>query len=248
MKNIKLKLSLLVSLLAIPFVSQAQGNIFDDPQNLKVLPKDINPLQLRATMRGFALGTGYRCTGCHVGEEGKPLDTFDFPSDEKQTKKTARLMIEMVREINQRLENELGKETAELVKVECVTCHRGQHRPIMLDDLLVTSVSEDGVEQGLAKYRELRGTYYGTHTYDFGEMTLINVAERLVASNQTDGALKFLDLNIEFDPGAWMSHVAKGRIHARGGDKLAARKCLESALEIDPNNAFIKNMIRELGD
>jgi hypothetical protein len=38
-----------------------------------------------------------------VGEEGADLSTFDFASDEKPTKKTARLMLQNLNDINAKL-------------------------------------------------------------------------------------------------------------------------------------------------
>lgn len=54
-------------------------------------------------MRGITRGLGVRCPFCHVGEEGADLSTFDFASDEKPTKKTARIMIGMLADTNAKL-------------------------------------------------------------------------------------------------------------------------------------------------
>ena len=69
----------------------------DSLVNLQVLPEDIEVRELIGTMRGFALGLGVRCEHCHVGEEGQPLSTFDFPADEKPTKAKAREMLRWCR-------------------------------------------------------------------------------------------------------------------------------------------------------
>ena len=61
------------------------------PKNLQVLPKDTTRQQINPIMRGFTRALGVRCPYCHVGEEGADMSTFDFASDEKPTKKTARL-------------------------------------------------------------------------------------------------------------------------------------------------------------
>ena len=69
-------------------VLQAQGKFPPDSfTNLKVLPKTIGKQELLATMRGFALGLGVRCTYCHVGREGAPLDSVKFAADDKRTKR-----------------------------------------------------------------------------------------------------------------------------------------------------------------
>src|SRR6185437_12934948 len=48
----------------------------------------------------LTVSLGVRCTYCHVGEEGKPLSTFDFASDAKDHKLTARKMLAMMHRIN----------------------------------------------------------------------------------------------------------------------------------------------------
>ena len=70
------------------------------PKNLQVFPKDIPRAQLIQNMKFFAQSLGVRCTFCHVGQEGQPLSTYDFASDAKREKQTARAMLVMVHKIN----------------------------------------------------------------------------------------------------------------------------------------------------
>src|SRR3989454_2661956 len=64
---------------------RAQGKFPPDSlTNLKVLPKTSGKQELIATMRSFALGLGVRCTYCHVGREGAPLDSLKFAADDKR--------------------------------------------------------------------------------------------------------------------------------------------------------------------
>src|SRR5690349_23794173 len=70
-------------------------------KNLQVFPKDIARPQLIANMKFFSQSLGVRCTFCHVGVEGQPLSTYDFASDTKKEKSTARKMLAMVHRINQ---------------------------------------------------------------------------------------------------------------------------------------------------
>lgn len=98
------------------------------PKNLQVLPKDTTRQQINGIMRGFTRGLGVRCPFCHVGEEGADLSTFDFASDEKPTKKVARLMIQNMNEINTRLAS-VGDKPAGEPRVTCWTCHRGEQKP-----------------------------------------------------------------------------------------------------------------------
>ena len=96
-------------------------------KNLKVLPQDIAGPQLLGTMKIFSQSLGVRCTFCHVGEEGKPLSSFDFASDAKQEKQMARKMLAMVHRINR---EDFGVTDFSKVKVTCFTCHRGSKHPL----------------------------------------------------------------------------------------------------------------------
>jgi hypothetical protein len=50
-------------------------------------------------------------------------------SDEKQTKKTARVMLQLVSHANEMIGSAVGKPASEVAKVECATCHRGKAIP-----------------------------------------------------------------------------------------------------------------------
>ena len=96
-------------------------------KNLKVFPKDVSRADLIGTMKLFSQSLGVRCTFCHVGEEGRPLSTFDFPSDAKPNKAIARDMLRMA----DRLNNQELPAIGGLLDphVTCYTCHRGSRKP-----------------------------------------------------------------------------------------------------------------------
>ena len=96
-------------------------------KNLKVFPQDITRAELLSNMKFFAQSLGVRCTHCHVGEEGKPLSTFDFASDAKDKKLVARKMLAMVHRINAQ---DFDVTDFSKVKVTCFTCHRGSTKPL----------------------------------------------------------------------------------------------------------------------
>src|SRR6266852_722667 len=71
-----------------PTVEQVQKNI----KVLNVMPQS----QLIPAMNFFAASLGVRCNYCHVNKNGQ----WDYPSDEKEEKATARTMIKLVLETN----------------------------------------------------------------------------------------------------------------------------------------------------
>lgn len=102
-----------------------------DPANLQVLPKDIPKRELVQTMRMFTRALGVRCEFCHLGE-GNDLSKFDFASDEKRQKRSTRVMLRMVAEINTNyLAGVPEPRPAGTPAVTCYTCHREQARPLI---------------------------------------------------------------------------------------------------------------------
>lgn len=93
------------------------------PSNLQVLQKDTPRPDVVAVMRTFTTGLGVTCDFCHV-QDGTGRN--DFAKDDLPTKRAARAMLVMVAQINQAVAATLkDKPPSEIVKVECVTCHRG---------------------------------------------------------------------------------------------------------------------------
>jgi hypothetical protein len=110
-----------------PGAAGGRGQAPPSPQNLQVLSKDISREELIATMRGYTAGLGVQCNYCHV-QEGRG-GRNDFATDEKAPKKTARVMITMMNHVNETLASGLGKPAADITKVQCATCHRGEAIP-----------------------------------------------------------------------------------------------------------------------
>jgi hypothetical protein len=90
-------------------------------KNLKVLPQNITHDELIATMRTFARSLGVKCDHCHVPLPEGSAEHFDFASDAKEEKNTARIMMKMKNYISEI--NEQG------AVVTCYTCHRGKSVP-----------------------------------------------------------------------------------------------------------------------
>ena len=97
--------------------------------NLQVFPPDTSQDVLIAAMKNFTRALGVRCPFCHVGEEGMPLEKFDFASDTKPQKQTARGMMRLTAEINGRISKAMPDAAAKGYQVTCWTCHRGSNHP-----------------------------------------------------------------------------------------------------------------------
>lgn len=95
-------------------LSPDSSNSFGD--NLKALHGIHSRDQLVNVMRGFTEALGVKCDFCH--------STGNFASDEKIQKRTARVMIKMVANIDNGYL--MGPQTE---KVTCFTCHRGSSIP-----------------------------------------------------------------------------------------------------------------------
>jgi len=224
----------------------AQG-IPDEFTNLKVFPEDIEQEGLVNAMRGFSMGLGVRCEFCHVGEPGQPLSTFDFASDDKETKLKAREMLRMVEAINSDHLTRLVSRSKPAIEVSCATCHHGQSRPRTLVEVLLEAYSEGGVDAVATRYAELREQYYGSWTFDFGEFQLVRVAQQLAAAGHYADGTQLLSINLEQFPRSASTHFAIGEIHLAIADTSAAIASYQHSLELDPRNRAARRRLADLG-
>jgi tetratricopeptide (TPR) repeat protein len=212
--------------------------------NLQIIPKDTPREQVIATMTAFAGALGVQCNYCHV-QEGRG-GRNDMAADEKPTKKAARGMMVLAREINTKLPEAVGKSAEATTRVGCATCHRGLPIPKQIADIVTEAAASSGPAAGLAKYKELREKFYGSGSYDFSENSLLTAAQRAVAANRADDALAYLQANLEYNPQSPRSYLMMAQIHNAKGDKMSAIKALEKAIELDPTNAQAKAQLQQL--
>lgn len=229
-------------LLCLPALAQ----IPDTFTNLKVLPQDIEKSELIGVMRGFASALGVRCNHCHVGEDAATLQGFDFASDEIESKQAARVMLEMTRAINAEYVPQVAHGDEAQVEVKCMTCHRGQTEPWLIQDVLEKSLDEGGVAAVDEKYTSLRDEYYGRHTYDFGEFVLTSMAERAANVGDMDAARQMLEMNLEYFPESEYTHMLLGQVLMRQGDREGAIAAFEKILEMNPENTRAQRMLERL--
>ena len=87
-------------------------------KNIKVLT-GLPESQLIPVMNFFAASMGRRCNYCHVNNQGQ----WDYASDAKPEKASAREMVKLVLDTNKTMER------LKLDPVGCYTCHRGRNSP-----------------------------------------------------------------------------------------------------------------------
>ena len=203
------------------------------PRNLQILPKDRPVVPV---MQQIAQALGVTCDYCHVQ---------DRAADDKPTKKTARQMLLLVRDINEKLPTAVGKTAEETTPVNCTTCHRGVAIPKALADILVATDNAKGNKDAIQQYWDLRKQYFGSASYDFSETSLLTVGQRLTA-DKPDDALAFLTLNTEFFPQSSRTYAAMSQAHMKKNDKDAAIKALERAAALDPQNQGLRRQLDQL--
>jgi hypothetical protein len=239
-------LSILSVLLASPLGAQVAGKFPPDSLvNPKFFARGTPVRQVLDRMRGMSLQLGVRCQYCHLGEEGKPLSTFDFASDEKRTKQTAREMLHLVAEINRRLDT-LPQRPANTVEVTCRTCHRGVSRPETLASLVVQSSLSHGPDSAAVLYQRLRDRYFGRDAYDFGEQSLNAAASDLAGTNRYDLAFAAVALNDRQFPASATLAMFRGELELGRSDTTAAAAAFREALRRDPQFEAARRRLTEI--
>ena len=189
----------LASIAALP-IAPAAAQIPSTFTNLQALPKDISRDSLVQTMRRFALSLNVRCQYCHVGGDGQSFTGVDFASDADPDKLKARFMLRMVDSLNRQVLPRLPGASANPVRIECKTCHRGAAQPLLLTQLLERVRIDSGIATALLQYRKLRQEEGLAGRYDFTEWEMNLWAERLAAAGNPEAAIAVYELNREFFP------------------------------------------------
>jgi hypothetical protein len=214
-----------------PALAQDRGK----PTNLKVLDTTLTHDQLIGLMSKYSSALGVGCDHCHAEGKG-PGQGPNFASDDNKVKLTARAMIQMVNQINATYINtkSLPNVDTPVVAVQCVTCHHGQPRPMLIQDVLKKARKDHGMAAADSTYRDLRKEYYGGFTYDFDDQALVQLALEIMPENGKD-AMAFLKLNGEFNPKSAPNEWAMGHVYVSLADTASAVASFKKALEINPD-------------
>ena len=234
----------LMAFCALPARGQNTWQWPEQPQNLKVFPKDWNGQRLRPVMIQFTQALGVRCSYCHKGEEGKPLNTYDFASDENPNKEKARVMLRMLKDINEDLK-QIQPSGDQRVNMWCHTCHHGRPRPMTLAEELAEQYRKGGVKAALDHYADLKKRFYGRGAYDFGEESL-NSFGYVVLEKDAAVAIPVFQLNVETFPESSNVWDSLGEAYLKAGDTKKAQENYEKSLALDPRNENAREVLKKI--
>lgn len=105
----------------------ADGEAASTPVNLQVLPAGTSRASVRGLMKQYERDLGVSCSYCHV--EDRDSGIIDYASDENPRKQTARIMISMLNDINEKHLAALGGDRRYAQAVTCGSCHQGRTSP-----------------------------------------------------------------------------------------------------------------------
>ena len=234
---------------AAPTPTPAHAERPPDPPatNLQVLPKEWSRRQvIDNVMKSWAGDLGVRCQHCHVGEEGKPFSEWDFASDAKAEKQTAREMLRMLEEVNRRLASIETLHGHGAPRATCYTCHRGQPHPRRIEDVFEETRAHAGLPAALAEYRKLREQYMAGGGYDFSARPLLRLASARLAANEPAAAREVLALAVELGHDSLATRSALAEVALAEGDRAGAVAHLEKALAFAANPAEKEQVERQL--
>jgi hypothetical protein len=98
--------------------------------HLQVLPQNLSRADLITLMGHYDQDLGVSCAFCHA--QNAQTQQLDYASDENPMKQVARIMIGMVRDINDKYLSQIG-DRRYAVPVSCGNCHQGQTYPPAFD-------------------------------------------------------------------------------------------------------------------
>ena len=104
----------------------AAGQAGTPPTNLQVLPKESTATDIKSLMDRYDAELGVSCDYCHV--QDPKTQALNYAADDNPTKQTARVMITMLNEINNKYLAHLDDQKY-AVLLSCGNCHRGRTEP-----------------------------------------------------------------------------------------------------------------------
>ncbi len=117
-----------------------------------------------------------------------------------------------------------------------MTCHRGNVKPVMLEDILSEKIGSQGIDAAVAEYRSLRKSHYGGFTYDFSAGMLTGLGERLGKEGDFESAIRIIELEIEVNGESAGAYYSLGGVQAAAGLNGEASTSFNRGMELAPDN------------
>lgn len=212
-------------------------------ENLQILPSDISENDLMDVMNGFTRALGFKCNRCHVRSVAR---VYDYASDSLELKSNARYMMKMTKTINETHVANMDNSGEQKVEVRCYTCHRGKSKPYLINDVLMASHKEGGVDSLLVQFTALRDKYFGRDVYDLSHRALTDAAIILQHNKLYDDALSLLIHNRELYPKSDWILLITSNIYRDIGDTANAIIAMQAAADLRPKSRWYKSLLAEL--
>jgi CubicO group peptidase (beta-lactamase class C family) len=103
------------------------------------------------------------------------------------------------------------------------------------------ALEQGGVKAARACYVELKVNR--AEEFDFDEDDLLNLTYQLEVAGKIDLALEVLGFNLEVYPKHVASIIQQAKLHYFNGSNTKARKCLMTALTLEPENVEAKELL-----
>lgn len=128
MKKVLFVMTAIIGFVVISCTATKQATTASQYKNLKVLPQNINRVQMDSVMHHFTGSLNVKCNFCHVRTADNK--EWNFAADDNKHKLVARQMMTMTQKINDQYFKVADTKTLDTkLMVTCYTCHHGANDP-----------------------------------------------------------------------------------------------------------------------
>jgi CubicO group peptidase (beta-lactamase class C family) len=110
--------------------------------------------------------------------------------------------------------------------------------------VLEKTITEKGIEAGIAQYRELKTKQ--SALFDFAEPELNNLGYQLLRSGKTKEAIEIFKLNVEAYPQGFNTYDSLGEAYMAANQRELAVQNYKKSLELNPNNTNAVDVLKRL--
>jgi len=111
-------------------------------------------------------------------------------------------------------------------------------------ELMLKTITDKGIEAGLAQYRDLKSRQ--PNTYDYSEGEINQLGYQLLRTRKVKEAIEVFKLNVEIFPSSSNTYDSLGEGYMSNGDSELAIQNYKRSLELDSRNENAVNMLKRL--